>query len=117
VAYEDVWGAVTVPSYEVKTGRVLSTTTTPPGGAAIVQKYDYDADGKVLTVKVNGTLFADPAYASGQLLSSVAYANGTSLASITRDAYTGATMAMQWAFADASGVPHSGVTARWSASL
>src|SRR5690606_8943906 len=74
------------------------------GGAAIVQKYDYDADGKVLSVKVNDTLFADPAYASDQLLQAVAYANGTSLASITRDSYTGATTAMQWAFADASSV-------------
>ncbi|GMA89945.1 hypothetical protein [Homoserinibacter gongjuensis] len=53
---------------------------------------------------MNGTLFADPAYASDQLLQSVAYANGTSLASITRDPYTGATIGMQWAFADASSV-------------
>jgi RHS repeat-associated protein len=53
---------------------------------------------------VNGTLFADPTYASDQLLESVAYANGTSLASITRDPYTGATTAMQWAFANASSV-------------
>jgi RHS repeat-associated protein len=104
VAHEDVWGTITVPSYEAKTGRVLSTTTTPPGGTAIVQKYDYDADGKVLSVKVNDTLFADPAYASDQLLQSVAYVNGTSLASITRDSYTGGTTAMQWAFADASTV-------------
>jgi RHS repeat-associated protein len=98
VEYEDVWGTTTVPSYETKTGRVLSTTTTPSGGAGIVQAYDYDPDGKVLSVKVNGTLFADPDYATDQLLSSVAYANGTSLASISRDAYTGATTAMQWAF-------------------
>jgi RHS repeat-associated protein len=104
VSYEDVWGTVTAPTYEPKTGRVLSTSTTPPGGAAIVQSYDYDADGKVLSVKVNGTLFADPAYASDQLLQSVAYANGTSLASIARDSYTGATIGMQWAFADASSV-------------
>src|SRR5690606_17533274 len=104
VAYEDVWGTVTVPSYEAKTGRVLSTTTTPPGGAPIVQTYAYDADGKVLSVKMNDTLFADPAYASDQLLQSAAYANGTSLASITRDSYTGATIGMQWAFADASTV-------------
>src|SRR5690606_9030016 len=46
----------------------------------------------------------DPVYASDQLLSSVAYANSTSLAALTRDAYTGATAAMQWAFADASTV-------------
>ncbi|MDQ2636112.1 MAG: hypothetical protein M3Y83_04445, partial [Actinomycetota bacterium] len=52
---------------------------------------------------MNGTLFADPAYASDQLLQSVAYANGTSLASITRDPYTGATTAMQWAFPGSNG--------------
>ena len=102
VSCEDVWGTVTVPAHEPQTGRVLSTTTTPPVGGGIVQEYDYDADGKVRSVKVNGTLFADPTYATGQLLSSVVYANGSSLASIARDPDTGATTGMQWAFAGAS---------------
>jgi len=104
VEYTDVWGTVTTPTYEARTGRVLSTTTTPSGGAGITQSFTYDPDGKVLTVKINGTLIADPDYASDQLLSSVAYANGTSLATITRNSYTGATDAIGWAFADASTV-------------
>jgi hypothetical protein len=57
----------------------------------------------VLSVTVNGTLFADPDYATDQLLCSVGYANGTSLASIARDAFTGATTGMQWAFPGADG--------------
>ena len=98
VEYTDVWGTVTVPTYEPQTGRVLKTTTTPPGGAPLEQAFSYDADGKVLSVTVNGTVFADPTYATDQLLSSVAYANGTSLASMTRDAFTGETLGMQWSF-------------------
>ncbi|MFT4285139.1 MAG: PA14 domain-containing protein, partial [Protaetiibacter sp.] len=99
VEYTDVWSTVTTPTYEARTGRVLSTTTTPTGGAGITQSYTYDADGKVLTVKINNTLIADPDYATNQLLSSVAYSNGTSLATITRNTHTGATDAIQWAFA------------------
>lgn len=111
VRYEDVWGTVTEPTYEPRTGRVLNTTTTPPGGAAISQSYTYDADGKVLTVKINNMLIADPEYATNQLLSSVAYANGTSLASVTRNAYTGATDAITWGFPAGVTVPESTVYA------
>jgi RHS repeat-associated protein len=42
-------------------------------------------------------------YATDQLLQSVAYANGTSLNSITRDPFTGATTAIQWAFPGGGG--------------
>ncbi|WP_167050980.1 PA14 domain-containing protein [Salinibacterium sp. ZJ77] len=102
VEYLDVWGTKTIPTYEAKTGRVLQTSTTPPGGVAVVQGYTYDADGKVLTVKVNGTTFADPEYATNQLLESVAYVNGTSLSDITRN-MTGASTGFTWNFPGASG--------------
>ncbi|WP_246140136.1 PA14 domain-containing protein [Protaetiibacter larvae] len=102
VRYTDVWGTVTVPAFEVKTGRLLSTSTTPAAGAAIVQAYTYDADGKVQAVTVGGVLVADPVYASDQLLSSVVYgeggsASGAALSGITRD-QTGATSGVSWAF-------------------
>ena len=92
-----MWGTVTVPTYEAKTGRVLSVSTTPPSGPASVQAFTYDPDGKVETVKLDGTVIADPSYASNQLLQSVAYLNATSLSSITRNA-TGATTGIGWAF-------------------
>ena len=101
--YTDVWGTVTVATYAPQTGRVTQTSTTPPGGAPVVQAFTYDADGKVLTVAVGGTVIADPTYASDQLLASVAYSNGTSLASIMRDTNTGATTGLQWAFPAGAG--------------
>jgi len=101
VKYTDVWGTETVPTYEEQTGRVLSSTTTPPGGSGITQSFSYDADGKVLEVKIGNQVVADPEYATDQLLTSVAYANGTSLAGTTRDA-TGATSSLTWAFPDSS---------------
>ncbi|MFM9876579.1 MAG: PA14 domain-containing protein, partial [Rhodoglobus sp.] len=97
VSSTDVWGTVTTPTYEVKTGRVLSVSTTPPGGTASVQVFTYDLDGKVETVKLDGSVIADPVYASNQLLQSVSYLNGSSLSSITRNA-TGATTGISWAF-------------------
>jgi len=104
VKYTDVLGTETTPSYEARTGRVVSTATKPAGGNPVTQSFTYDADGKVLTVKINNTLIADPDYATNQLLQSVAYSNGTSLATITRNPHTGATDAIGWAFADASTV-------------
>ncbi|MEP6479351.1 MAG: FG-GAP-like repeat-containing protein, partial [Rhodoglobus sp.] len=97
VSYTDVWGTVTTPTYEALTGRVTSVSTTPAGGAATVQAFTYDLDGKAETVKLDGTLVADPVYASNQLLQSVAYVNGTSLSSITRNP-TGATTGIGWTF-------------------
>jgi RHS repeat-associated protein len=114
VSYADVWNTVSTPTYEPLTGRVTSVTTTPAGGTASVQAFTYDLDGKVETVALDGTLIADPVYATNQLLESVSYLNGTSLSAISRDATSGTT-GLSWAFPDLtvpeSTVPHPAVRA------
>ncbi|WP_292710650.1 PA14 domain-containing protein [Microbacterium sp. 67-17] len=81
----DVWGTVTTSTYEDLTGRLLSTSTTPPGGSASVTGYTYDLDGKVLTVTVDGVTEAAVTYDADQQLSSVSYADGSALSSVVRD--------------------------------
>jgi large repetitive protein len=98
----DVWGTVTTPTYKPRTGQLDAVSTTPPGGPASVQAFTYDADGKVQTVSLDGTVIADPVYGATQLLDSVNYLNGTSLSSITRND-TGATIGINWAFPDVTG--------------
>ena len=99
VSSADVWGTVSEPEYESRTGRVLSVTTTPPDAAdaELVQQFAYDLDGKVESVTVDGEVVADPVYAESQLLESVAYANGTSLAGLTRSV-AGAATGLTWSF-------------------
>ncbi|MEQ1736422.1 MAG: hypothetical protein ABL886_08465, partial [Rhodoglobus sp.] len=98
VSSTDVWGTVTTPTYQAKTGRVLSVTVDPAADAAHTQAFTYDHDGKVETFSYDGTVVADPTYASTQLLQSVAYLNGTSLSAVARDANTGASLGMTWSF-------------------
>jgi RHS repeat-associated protein len=102
-SYTDVWGTVTAPTYDPHTGRVTSTTTVI-GTSSSTQTFEYDLDGKVELVKLDGATIADPHYANG-LLGSVDYANGTSLDSITR-ALTGATVGISWAFPGSQEIQH-----------
>lgn len=81
----DVWGTVTTSAYEDLTGRLLSSSTTPPGGSASVTGYTYDLDGKVLTVTVDGVTEATVTYDTYQQFASVAYADGSALSSVVRD--------------------------------
>ena len=96
VSYTDVWGTLTTPSYEAQTGRVLSVTTAISGAASSTQTFEYDLDGNVELVTLDGTTIADPHYTNG-LLDSVTYANGTSLAS-TSLSPAGSLVGIQWAF-------------------
>ena len=96
--YTDVWNTVTTPTYEARTGRVLSVLTTPPGGASSVESFQYNNDGNTELVKLDGVTYADPVYASNQLLQSVSYLNNTSLSAISRDATTGSTDGIQWSY-------------------
>ncbi|MGV3711859.1 PA14 domain-containing protein [Pseudolysinimonas sp.] len=107
VTSTDVYGTVTTPTYEARTGRVLSATTDPAGpDPAIVQAFTYDADGKVETVSIDGDIVADPQYASTQLLSAIDYLNGTRLATVNRNVDTGSTDGMTWSFpAQTSSLP------------
>jgi large repetitive protein len=43
VSTTDVYGTATTPTYEARTGRLLSTTVDPAGsGASLVQEFGYD---------------------------------------------------------------------------
>jgi RHS repeat-associated protein len=104
VTSNDVWGTVTTPAYEQLTGRVLSVTVAPAVGASISQTFDYDLDGKVLSVKLDDVEVAHPTYdTASQLLQSIAYpTNGTSLSAVNRNPYTGASEGLTWSFPGSS---------------
>ena len=85
VSYTDVWGTVTTPTYDPASGRVTQITTTPAGGVASVTAYTYDADGKVLTVSVDGAQLAGVTYDASQRLQQVSYPDGSVLSQVGRD--------------------------------
>ncbi|GEK80086.1 hypothetical protein ABA31_14370 [Agrococcus baldri] len=95
--YTDVFGTVTVPTYQARTGRLVSTTTTPAGQPAQSTGFVYDRDGKITSVSVNGTVTATPSYDQVAQLTSVAYAGGASLTGIARDG-TGRGTGQTWSF-------------------
>ena len=112
VTYTDVSGTVTTPTYQTRTGRVLSVTTTAAGTPSITQAFSYDLDGKVLDVKMtstalgfSNTVVADPVYASNQLLTSISYVNGSSLTDIA-PSLTGAAVSMKWNFRERADLNH-----------
>lgn len=107
VSSTDVYGTEVVPTYEARTGRVLSVETTPPIGAAMVQAYTYDLDGKVDTVSIDGDVYADADYATNQLLESVTYLNGTTLSGLQRS-QAGAATSMTWTYPEST-IPHAAV--------
>jgi RHS repeat-associated protein len=94
----DVWGTVTVPTYEPVSGRLLSTTTTPPVGAASTTVFTYDLEGKVETVTIDGDLVAAVDYDTiTQRIESVLYGDGTELGDFVRND-AGAALGMTWDF-------------------
>ncbi|MET4158532.1 PA14 domain-containing protein [Agromyces sp. PvR057] len=96
VSYTDVWGTVTTTGYNLL-GQAITSTVTPPGGAATVTELTYNPDGQVETVSIDDTQLADPAYDSFGQLTGVAYANGSSLADLQRNP-AGALTGMSWLF-------------------
>ncbi|GGE96796.1 hypothetical protein D9V28_07205 [Mycetocola zhadangensis] len=103
IKYEDVWGTVTTASYDPRTGRLVSSTTTPVGGIPVVTEYTYDRDGKVTAIEVDGEILASPIYDGAQQLTSVAYAGGSKLASISRDAAS-RLKGMDWTFPSSAAI-------------
>lgn len=103
IRYEDVWGTVTTTEYDRLTGRLTSTSTTPASGTTTKTEYTYDADGKITSVKVGGTVLATPSYDAAQQLKSVAYAGGAQLASVGRDAAARLTR-LNWTFPSSTAV-------------
>lgn len=110
VSYTDVWGAVTTPTFQAYTSLVTQTQTTFAGAPISITAFTYDADDKVETVKVNGTLVADPSYTSGRL-AGVAYGNGSSLSNLVYDG-AGRMTASRWNFAGSSPIDESQVFTR-----
>jgi RHS repeat-associated protein len=107
ISYKDVFGTTTVPTYEEPSGRVASVTTTATGFPSSTREFEYDLDGKVTSVTVDGAELATPSYNSAtQVLQSISYDNGTDLAALTRSS-SGATSSMTWSF---PAVSESGVT-------
>ncbi|MDO7883208.1 PA14 domain-containing protein, partial [Salinibacterium soli] len=112
VSYTDVYGTVTTPTYEARTGLMTAITTSVSGVPALAQAFSYDLDGKVLDVKVtsaalglSNALIADPVYATNQLLESISYLNGSTLTNIAPSP-TGAAVSMTWNFKDRVDVNH-----------
>ncbi|MBN9188180.1 MAG: hypothetical protein J0I62_06720 [Microbacterium sp.] len=108
VSYTDGQGTVTTNAFEDKTGRLVSTSTTPAGGTASVTGFSYDADGKITGETVDGTpVVTNVTYTTGtapdlnpQELASVTYAGGSKLNSITRNG-AGQVTGQQWTFPSA----------------
>ncbi|MGB3414790.1 MAG: PA14 domain-containing protein [Microbacteriaceae bacterium] len=103
VSYTDVWGAVTTPNYEPLTSRLLSTTTVLPDSTSTTQSFEYDIEGRVEQVKLDGQVIADPEYLDGELVR-VTYpdgsgntGNGTSLDNIVLSP-SGAITGFSWLF-------------------
>jgi large repetitive protein len=100
VSETDVWGTVTVDTFDALTGRVVSTEATYATipSESTTTASTYDEDGKVLTSTIDGALAASATYqASTGLLTSVTYGNGTQLASFDRDD-SRRTTAYTWSF-------------------
>ncbi len=110
VSYTDVWGAVTTTTFQAYTSLVTQTQTMYAGAAISTTTFTYDADKKVETVKVNGTLVADPSYTSGRL-TGVAYGNGSSLSNLVYDG-AGRMTASRWNFAGSAPINESQVFTR-----
>ncbi|WP_449648225.1 PA14 domain-containing protein [Rhodoglobus sp.] len=111
ISYEDVWGTSTTLSYAAKTGQLLSMTVVVNGGRPSTKSFEYDVDGKVELVKLDGEVIADPSYnAATGLLASVDYpagvgnaGNGSSLDNLTRNE-AGAGTGFTWLFPDGATV-------------
>lgn len=110
VSYTDVWGAVTTPTFQAYTSLVTQTQTTFAGAPISITAYTYDADDKVETVTLNGTLVADPTYATGRL-AGVAYGNGSSLSNLVYDG-AGRMTASRWNFAGSNPINETQVFTR-----
>jgi len=113
LAYTDVWGVVTSPTFQAQTGRVEVVTITPTSGSPLTYAYTYDVDGRVKTVTDTSpaldVLLATANYnpATGEL-TGVTYGNDSSLTGLQRSP-SGAPLSMQWAFPTVGGVPQDSV--------
>lgn len=96
-SYTDVWGTVTVPTYEALTGRAIKVTTTGNDVPATETEYSYDLDGKTTQVKTGGEVYAAPSYDAAQRISQVTYLGGAKL-SVAWDDKRGTVQKNTWVF-------------------
>ncbi|MFT3799290.1 PA14 domain-containing protein [Microbacterium sp.] len=108
VQYVDVWDTVTVNAYQSLTGRLVSSTTMPAGGAASVMSFSYDVDGKLTEVKDGDDVLAAVSFTGQQELASVGYLGGSQLAAVVRDG-AGRRVEQQWTFPSATGITDSAI--------
>ncbi|HEU5223962.1 MAG TPA: RHS repeat-associated core domain-containing protein [Candidatus Lumbricidophila sp.] len=97
--YVDVWGVTTTVTYNLL-GQAVSSTVTPPGGAASTASLTYNVNGQVETVTQDAVLLADPVCDGYGQLSRVTYANGSALNALDRN-QAGATTGLHWTFNNA----------------
>ena len=97
VTSRDVWGTTITPTYESLTGRVVSSTTVYPDATSTTSSSTVDADGKPLTITVDGQVTTLHYNATTQLLESVDYANGVKLNTLTRN-LAGESTGFTWDF-------------------
>ncbi|MEN0083705.1 MAG: hypothetical protein AAGC66_02955 [Leifsonia sp.] len=102
LSYTDVWGTVTLNTYNVL-NQLTDTRTTPLGQAQKTEQFQYDADGRLTLVQKSGTqTLATASYTNGEL-TSVAYpsdnggAGSGVVGTYTRNAAGGIT-GLSWAF-------------------
>ncbi|WP_245733189.1 PA14 domain-containing protein [Lentzea jiangxiensis] len=94
IEYTDVHGVRTETKYD-RAGRATTETVNLPSNPAQVITNTHDDAGRLLTVSLDGTLLAKPAYNAAGELASVVYANGTSLSAIGKDG-TGQVTSHTW---------------------
>jgi RHS repeat-associated protein len=101
-SYTDVWGTVTANSYNIL-NQLTDTRTTPAGQAQSSEQFQYDPDGRVVSVQRSGTqTLATASYTNGEL-TGVAYpSSGGGAGSGASGTYTrnaaGAVTGLAWAF-------------------
>lgn len=67
VSYTDVWGTVTTTTYNIL-GQRTATTSTPPGGTAVGERFTYNLDGQPAAIlNSDGSTLATLTYTTGVL--------------------------------------------------
>lgn len=101
-SYTDVWGTVTVPTYEALTSRIKSVSVTA-SGATSTTEFTYDLDGKPTQVKYGGKVYAAPTYDAQQRLAQITYLGGSKL-QVNWDDKRGSVAQNTWSFPSAASI-------------
>jgi RHS repeat-associated protein len=81
----DRYGIITLTTYDIRTGAVATTTSTPPGAAPVVTSFAYDEFARPVTVAVDGRVLSTTSYDELGRPASVTYGNGA-VSNLTFDA-------------------------------